>query len=253
MAEIINAIIVDDEENSISTLNMLLSKYCPQVEIIGTAKTHKEAVSRINELKPNLVFLDISMPDGDGFEVLETVSYKSFEVIFITAYNQYALRAFEFSAIDYLLKPVDYNKLKQAVERYSRISSSDALENRVSVLKENLQSQSQRIILSSMEGFDIYEISDIVRCEANGSYTNFYFKNKQKLITSKTLNNFEKLLSDLAFSRIHSKHLVNLRYVKKYVSGRGGYVVLEDGSKVDVSERKKRDFIRHMKMASRST
>ncbi len=103
-----------------------------------------------------------------------------------------------------------------------------------------------------MEGFDIYDIYDIVRCEANGSYTNFYFKDKHKLITSKTLNNFEKLLSDLSFSRIHSKHLVNLRYVKKYVSGRGGYVVLDDGSKVDVSERKKR-FIRQMKMASRST
>ncbi|MFC2119185.1 LytR/AlgR family response regulator transcription factor [Bacteroidota bacterium] len=253
MAEIIKAIIVDDEENSISTLNMLLENYCPQVEIIGKAMTHREAVSTIDELKPDLVFLDISMPDGDGFEVLESVTYRSFEVIFITAYNQYALRAFEFSAIDYLLKPVDYKKLKAAVERFSKINTNELFDSRVGVLKENLQSQSHRIILSSMEGFDIYEISDIVRCEANGSYTNFYFNNKQKLITSKTLNNFEKLLSDLSFSRIHSKHLVNLKYIKKYVSGRGGYVVLEDGSKVDVSERKKRDFIRQMKMTSRST
>jgi len=253
MAEIYTAIIVDDEENSISTLSMLLEKYCPQIDIVGTAMTHRDAVSKIDELKPNLVFLDISIPDGDGFKVLESVEFKSFEVIFVTAYNQYALRAFEFSAIDYLLKPVDYKKLKAAVERFSKITNYNLPDNRVSVLKENLHSQNQRIILSSMEGFDIYDIADIVRCEANGSYTNFYFKDKHKLITSKTLNNFEKLLSDLSFSRIHSKHLVNLRYVKKYVSGRGGYVVLEDGSKVDVSERKKRDFIRQMKMASRST
>jgi two-component system LytT family response regulator len=253
MSNLIQAIIVDDEDNSLEALAILLQKYCPDVQIIGSAQTVASAIELIDSLKPELVFLDIALPDGQGFEVLEEVGYTGFEVIFTTAYDQYALKAFDFSALDYLLKPISAEKLQQAVERFEKIRKDENYGDRVSVLKDSLANHNERIILSSMDGFDVYKISDIVRCEANGSYTTFYIKGGQRIITSKTLNNFERLLADLSFVRVHSKHLINLEYVKKYISGRGGYIVFEDGSQVDVSERKKKEFIMRMKGHARTT
>jgi two-component system LytT family response regulator len=249
----IQAVLVDDESNSLEALSILLEKYCPNVEIIGTAQSVDEAVETINQQQPELVFLDIALPDGQGFEVLERIDHKQFEVIFTTAYDQYALTAFEFSALDYILKPINVEKLQQSVARYEEIKGERDYSGRVSVLKDRLKNINERIILSSMDGFEVYKIADIIRCEANGSYTTFYIKGGIKVVTSKTLNNFEKLLSDQPFARVHSKHLVNLEYIKKYISGRGGYVVFEDGSQVDVSERKKKEFIRLMKEHARST
>jgi len=253
MSELIQAVLVDDEDNSLEELSILLEKYCPEVEVIGTAQSVEDAVSTINDLQPELVFLDIALPDGQGFEVIDQVEHRQFEVIFTTAYDQYALTAFEFSALDYLLKPIDAEKLKQSVARYQEIKGDREISSRVSVLKDSLKNINERIILSSMDGFEVFKISDIIRCEANGSYTTFYIKDGIKVVTSKTLNNFEKLLSDQPFARVHSKHLVNLEYIKKYISGRGGYLVFEDGSQVDVSERKKKEFIRLMKEHARST
>lgn len=252
MSKMIQAVLVDDEDNSLEVLGILLEKYCPDVEIIGTAQNVEEAVETINDLKPELVFLDIALPDGQGFEILDQVSHTKFEVIFTTAYDQYALTAFEFSALDYLLKPINTEKLVQSVARYQEISGEKDISSKVSVLKDSFKNINERIILSSMDGFEVYKISDIIRCEANGSYTTFYFKGGNKVLTSKTLNNFEKLLADKPFARVHSKHLVNLEYIKKYISGRGGYVVFEDGSQVDVSERKKKEFIRLMREHARS-
>lgn len=253
MSNLIQAVLVDDESNSLEALSILLEKYCPTVEIIGTAQSVEEAVETIDEKEPELVFLDIALPDGQGFEVLEQVNHKNFEVIFTTAYDQYALTAFEFSALDYILKPINAEKLQQSVARFEEIKGEKDYTGRVSVLKDRLKSINERIILSSMDGFEVYKIADIIRCEANGSYTTFFIKGGIKVVTSKTLNNFEKLLADQPFARVHSKHLVNLEYIKKYISGRGGYVVFEDGSQVDVSERKKKEFIRLMKEHARST
>ncbi len=253
MSTLIQAVLVDDEDNSLEALGILLERYCPDVEVIGTAQSVEAAVETIDELKPELVFLDIALPDGQGFEVLDQVSHTQFEVIFTTAYDQYALTAFEFSALDYILKPINVEKLKQSVARYQEIRTEDNISGRVSVLKDRLKNINERIILSSMDGFEVYKISDIIRCEANGSYTTFFIKGDIKVVTSKTLNNFEKLLADQPFARVHSKHLVNLEFIKRYISGRGGYVVFEDGSKVDVSERKKKEFIRLMKEHARST
>lgn len=253
MAEKIHAVLVDDEDNSLEALEILLNKYCPDVEVEGRAQSVEEAVQVINEVQPELVFLDIALPDGQGFEVLESVTHGPFEVVFTTAYDQYALKAFEFSALDYLLKPINAEKLRQSVERFQEIKGGQGIGDRISVLKESLNNLSERIILSSMDGFEVYKITDIIRCEANGSYTTFFIKDGKKVVTSKTLNNFEKLLEDMPFARVHSKHLVNLNYIKKYISGRGGYIVFEDGSQVDVSERKKKDFIRLMKDHARST
>ncbi|OFY53955.1 MAG: hypothetical protein A2X22_01640 [Bacteroidetes bacterium GWF2_49_14] len=253
MSSLIQAIIVDDEDNSLEALAILLQKYCPDVQVIGSAQTVASAIELIDNLKPELVFLDIALPDGQGFEVLEEVGHSGFEVVFTTAYDQYALKAFDFSALDYLLKPISAEKLQQAVERFEKIRKEESFGDRVAVLKDSLNNHNERIILSSMDGFDVYKIADIVRCEANGSYTTFYIKGGQRIITSKTLNNFERLLADLSFVRVHSKHLINLEYVKKYISGRGGYIVFEDGTQVDVSERKKKEFILRMKGHARTT
>ena len=253
MSNSIQAVLVDDENNSLEALGILLERYCPEVEVIGTAQSVEEAIETIDDLKPELVFLDIALPDGQGFEVLEKVSHKEYEVIFTTAYDQYALTAFEFSALDYILKPINVEKLQQSVARYSEIKGEKDISSRVGVLRDRLKNINERIILSSMDGFEVYKIDDIIRCEANGSYTTFFIKGDIKVVTSKTLNNFEKLLSDQPFARVHSKHLVNLEFIKRYVSGRGGYVVFEDGSQVDVSERKKKEFIRLMKEHARST
>jgi len=252
MTSQIKAILVDDEENSLEALSILLQRYCPDVTITGTAQTVQSAVELIDQHQPELVFLDIALPDGLGFEVLDQVTHTGFEVIFTTAYDQYALKAFEFSALDYLLKPIDAQKLRESVERYRKSNHSTTLPERVSVLREKLAEKTEHIILTSMDGFEVHKISDIIRCEANGSYTVFYLNNGRKVITSKTLNNFEKLLSDLCFVRVHSKHLINLEFVKKYISGRGGYIVFDDGTQVDVSERKKKEFIRRMKEHARS-
>lgn len=249
----IQAVLVDDEDNSLEALGILLEKYCPDVQVIGTAQSVAAAIKTIDDLKPELVFLDIALPDGQGFEVLDEVSHTQFEVVFTTAYDQYALTAFEFSALDYILKPINVDKLKQSVARYQEIKGEKDISPKVSVFKDSLKNINERIILSSMDGFEVYKIADIIRCEANGSYTTFFIKGGIKVVTSKTLNNFEKLLSDKPFARVHSKHLVNLEYIKKYISGRGGYVVFEDGSQVDVSERKKKEFIRLMKEHARST
>jgi len=253
MASLIQTVLVDDEQNSLEALEILLSKYCPDVEVIGTADSVARAIEVINDLQPELIFLDIALPDGQGFEILDSLSYSEFEVIFTTAYDQYALKAFEFSALDYLLKPINAEKLQLSVARYQEMRGKSGFTERVSVFRDSLKNLNERIILSSMDGFDVYKIADILRCEANGSYTTFFIKDGSKIVTSKTLNNFEKLLADLPFVRVHSKHLVNLNFIKKYVSGRGGYVVFEDGSQVDVSERKKKEFIRLMKEHARST
>ncbi len=253
MATMIQAVLVDDEDNSLEALEILLNKYCPDVQVIGRAQSVEEAVNTIDEVKPELLFLDIALPDGQGFEVLETIEHSDFEVIFTTAYDQYALKAFDFSALDYLLKPINAEKLRQSVERFQEIRGQENFSERVGVLKDSLNNLNERIILSSMDGFEVYKIADIIRCEANGSYTTFFIKGGKKVVTSKTLNNFEKLLSDMPFVRVHSKHLVNLNYIKKYISGRGGYIVFEDDTQVDVSERKKKEFIRLMKEHARST
>ncbi|MBT4969937.1 MAG: response regulator transcription factor, partial [Bacteroidetes bacterium] len=212
--ETIKAILVDDEKNSLSTLQLLLDKYCPEVEIIGTAQNVADSIKIIDELKPELVFLDIAMPDGDGFEVLENVSHKLFQVIFTTAYDQYALRAFEYAALHYLLKPINFNDLQDAVARFTKVTDESEFDDKLLKIKDSLASQQNKIILPTMEGLNIIDIEDIIRCESDNNYTIFILKTDKKIVVSKTLSNYEKLLADKDFFRIHSKHLVNLKYVK---------------------------------------
>jgi len=216
MSEMLNSILVDDEDNSLSALRLMIDDYCPNIHILGEAKSVGEGVKIINRTQPDLVFLDIRMPDGEGFDVLQQVNHRTFEVIITTACRDYALKAYEFSAIDYLLKPINYHDLQKAVEKVGQIRSQDYFEHRVQIIREAFTEQQKRIMLPTSDGFEIFEIQHIIRCEADGCYTQFYFNNMERpVLISNTLATYDRLFSDLSFFRIHNRHLVNLRFVKK--------------------------------------
>jgi len=241
----IRTILVDDESSSLIILKTLIGKHTPEIEIIETAQNVAEAVAKINELKPDLVFLDINLPDGDGFSVIEKANFKDFKVIFSTAYDQYAIRAFEFAALHYLLKPIKPDDLKDAISRYNKIGEEN-LSDKIDIFNKALKKQPDRLILPTSTGVFILKISDIIRCESSNNYTTFFTTDKHKIIVSKPINLYESILSDTYFCRVHNKHIVNLNFIKKYVKGRGGYVELIDGSSVDVSEGRKKDFIERL-------
>jgi two-component system LytT family response regulator len=250
MEERIRTILVDDDKSSIVALRTLLSNHFSNIEISGIAYNVNEAIPLIDSVKPDLVFLDINMPDGEGFDVIERVTYKNFRVIFITAYDRYAVRAFEFSALHYLVKPINFEMLEAAVERYKDYKV-DEIDKRLTVLRDSLKSKNEKIIIPSTDGLNMVKLSDIMRLEASDVYTIFYLINGQRFVASKPLNNYEKILEDLPFSRVHSKHLINLMYVKRYIKGKGGSVILEDNTEVEVSVRKKADFIEKLKNFAR--
>ncbi len=252
MAEKLNSILVDDEDNSLSALRLMIDDYCPNVHILGEAKSVGEGVEIINKAKPDLVFLDIRMPDGEGFDVLQQVDHKTFEVIITTACRDYALKAYEFSAIDYLLKPINYLDLQKAVERVGQIRSLDYFDNRLQLIRVAFAEQQKRIMLPTSDGFEIFEIQQIIRCESDGCYTRFYFNNREKpVLISNTMATYDRLFSDLSFFRIHNRHLVNLRFVKKYSRADGGFVILNDETYLKISERKKGPFLERLKMFAR--
>ncbi|MBN2890609.1 MAG: response regulator transcription factor [Bacteroidales bacterium] len=242
MEKKIRTVLVDDEKNSLIIMQRLLEKHTPQVEIVATAQSVAEGIEVINEHNPELVFLDISMPDGDGFEVIEKVESKDFQVIFSTAYDQYAIRAFEVAALHYILKPVKPEDLVEALARFEAMKAEDITE-KISILSNALKETPTRLILPTSNGMHVIEVQDIVRCESSNNYTTFYFTDKKKIVVSKSIQIYEQLLESSNFCRIHNKHLVNLKYIKKYVKGRGGYVILHDDSHVDVSDGRKKTFL----------
>lgn len=248
-------VLVDDEQKSVNALRTLLERYCPEVEVAGTAGSVAQAIEVIKNTKPELVFMDILMPDGTGFDVLERCEDRNFEVIFVTAFEEHSLRAFHFSALHYLLKPVNFEDLQEAVSRFKPHVSKEDLEQRnqrVEVAKTIFtRAASENIVLSSSEGFLVVKISDIVRCEADSNYTKVIFSNGKSFLASRNLLYFEELLADLYFVRIHHKNLVNLAHVKRYVKGRGGYLEMTDGAEVEVSARKKDEFMERLAVFAR--
>lgn len=236
----IKAVIIDDNKESRSNLRADLEMSCPEVEIIGEADSVVSASKLLKSLKPQLVFLDIQLGDGTGFDVLEILGEISFTIIFTTASDQYALKAFKFSAIDYLLKPIDPDELKMAVQKIS--SSKKTPGESIELLMENSKSDHKpmrRLALNTLDKIHIVNISDIVRCEADVNYTQFFFSDKSKLLVTKTLKEFEEMLKEHAFIRVHQSHLVNSSYIKEFVKGDGGYLVMSDSSSVPVSTRKR--------------
>lgn len=243
----IKAIIIDDEQDGRSVLNTLVKMYCPQVEIIGEGKSGEEGLSLINELNPELVFLDIDMPGMNGFSLLKRLKEITFEVIFVTAHHHYALKAIKHSALDYLLKPVDKTELIQAVDKCKSASSTSSSNERMSFLLNNSQKEGKeltQIILHVREGYVFTDINDIIRCEADGNYTKVILKNGEKQLVSKTLKDFDLTLSTHNFCRIHKSHLINIKYLKKYIKGDGGIVIMSDDSELEVSRRNKETFLK---------
>tara|TARA_B100000809_G_C15114102_1_gene521732 strand:- start:1380 stop:2105 length:726 start_codon:yes stop_codon:yes gene_type:complete len=230
----IKAVIIDDIQEAITVLQSDLETYCKNIEVIGSANGVVSGAKLIKELKPDLVFLDIQMPDGTGFDLLEIIGETDFKLIFTTASDEFAIKAFKFSAIDYLLKPIDPDDLMQAVEK---VEQQQEPTSRLELLKENL-SHPKKIALNTVEKIHIVDIENVIRLESNINYTRFFFVDGTKLLVTKTLKEFDKMLSDHSFIRIHQSHLVNANFIKEFLK-QNGEVILKDGTKIPVSTRKK--------------
>jgi two-component system LytT family response regulator len=238
---------VEDERKSREFLSELLAHYCPQVEVVGDADSVEAAVSVIREQKPELIFLDIEMPQHNGFKLFEFIPDADFDVIFTTAFDQYAVKAFEYSAIDYLLKPIKISKLVQAVSKVSERLAKDTRRERLEALQDNLNKDFHKIVLPTQEGYQFLEVGDIIRCEADSNYTLFRLVNGEKVLVSKTLKHIEELLGSKEFFRIHQSHLINLRHMRKYIKGKSGQVEMGDDSVLDVSVRRKAALLERIK------
>jgi two-component system LytT family response regulator len=238
----IQAIIVDDESKGRSALRRLVHLLDDSIEIIDEAASVKEGVQKIDQLQPDLVFLDIQMSDGTGFDLLEKLHFKNFQLIFTTAHDEYALRAFRYSAIDYLTKPIDPDLLKDTLLKVRENNKKYDLNLKLEALVQN-RSKIQRLALPSLKGIELVRKEDIVRCESSNNYTVFHLKDKREVVVTKTLKEFEEMLEGEGFFRIHQSHLINLNSVLQYIKEDGGYALMEDGSKVEVSRRKKEAFL----------
>lgn len=240
----LQVVVIEDELHSRETLNNLLNEYC-NVDIVELASSLKEGIQAIKTHQPDLVFLDIELQPHTGFDLLEQTTHYNFEVIFTTAYEHYALKAIKFSAIDYLLKPVDVDELIQAVQKVQKIKEEERRNKRVEVLLSNLQTMNNTqhtITLSTMEGMEFVRVADIIRCEAMGAYTLFVLRSGKKIMVSKHLKEYENLLSEYRFFRVHQSHLINLVEVARFVKP-GEQVALKNGDVVKVAHNRKENFL----------
>lgn len=239
----IQAVLVEDEKKSMLTLLNLLEKYCPEVKVIATAGSVEEGLSVIRQFSPELVFLDIAMPDGDAFDLLNQLEEIDFDIIFTTAFNEYAIKAFDFAALHYLLKPINYSDLMEAVHRYQRAKTDHLITERIQVLNQSLQQNYVKISLPTTDGLIILDLDKIIRIEADSNYCQFHMEDQSSVVVSRHMSFFENILSELNFCRVHHTHMVNLRFVKKYTKGRGGIITLSDGCQISVSANRKKDFL----------
>lgn len=244
----LTAIIVEDEQASRDTLSHYLNKYCPGVKLLAATESVKTGLAAIKTHQPDIVFLDVEMPYGNAFDLLEQVEKINFETIFVTAFSNYAVKALNFSACYYLLKPIDIDELIIAIDKVRQIRASqgegESLHTRV--LIENLKAlnqQSQKIVLPKLDGFEVVQVKDIIRCQGNGNFTDFFLLDGSKRMICRTLKFYDEILSELDFLRVHKSHLVNLQYVKTYKKGKGGQLQLIDGSVVEVSPSRKQDLL----------
>lgn len=243
----IKAIIVDDEPGNVTTLVKMLEMYCTNVELLGVANNIEQAATLIHKLEPDLLLLDIEMPNGSGFDLLNNLAPINFEVIFVTAFNDYAIQAFKYSAIDYILKPVSIVELKNAIARVKSRLENQQLNQRVDYLLNNLKTDSdskKKVGLPTIDGIIFEEVDNIMYLEADNNYTNVFFKDKKKELVSKSIADIEELLPKKTFCRVHRSYLININYVKKYFKGRGGYVVMDDEKSIEISSRKKEELFK---------
>ncbi|WP_204346880.1 LytR/AlgR family response regulator transcription factor [Psychroserpens algicola] len=242
----LKSIIVEDEETSRTILKNYIAKYCPNVEVLGEAANIEEALVLIRNTELDLVFLDVEMPYGNAFDLLDKVGDISFETVFVTAYNHYAIDALNAHASYYLMKPISIDELIKAVDYVTEIrTKEDALQDQVLVPKTN--SVNGKITIPQQDGFEVLETADILYCKADDNYTEIYLNTNKKKLVSKTLKYFEEALSDSSFARVHKSYLVNVNEVKKYIKGKGGSVVLSNGKQIMVSASKKSDLLSYFK------
>ncbi|WP_313803734.1 LytTR family DNA-binding domain-containing protein [Flavobacterium sp.] len=242
----ITALLIDDDANLRNGMKSLLERYAPEVHIVGEADNVKSGIEAMSALQPQVVFLDIQLGDGTGFDILEEIAKKqgksTSHIVFITAHEQYAVKAFRFSALDFLLKPVDPEELEKVIVKIKNVLTKSDGYAHIDLLLENIRKKVdnfKRIALSTSDGIHLFDVSDIIRCESEDNYTKFYIKNNKPIMISKTLKEYEELLSEHGFERIHQSHLINLTYLKSYIKKDGGYVVMADNSHLPISQRKK--------------
>jgi len=244
----IKAIIIDDEENCRQALNTRLKKHTADITVKDMAKDIWEGEVMIRKHLPDVIFLDVQMPGGSGFELLEKFPNPSFKVIFVTAYSDFAIKAFKFSALDYLLKPIQPDELVQCIEKLKQANQTNSAESnvkKINVLKINSQNNFnniQRLVIPLLNGFEVVNVSDIIYCKSESNYTRFYMLSSHEYFVCKSLKEFEDLLSNLSFFRIHNSYLINLNYVKSFIKGKDGSVIMSNGHTLTISRHKKNDF-----------
>jgi two-component system LytT family response regulator len=235
-------LVIDDEKPTRDFIKRLIDSYHFGVEVFTDGENVATGVEAIHRLQPDLVILDIQMPDGNGFDVLKSIPVKNFEVIFITAFQEYAIQAIKCSALDYILKPIDSEELKQAIDNALNTITKKTDESQLNVLQYNMQQNSKRkLVLKTQESVHVVEIDDIVRCESDKNYTLFYFMNAKKILVSKTLKDFDTLLAGLTFFRAQQSHLINLNYVERY-DRHEGTIIMKDGSAIPLALARKEQF-----------
>jgi two-component system, LytTR family, response regulator len=249
------AILVDDEPDGIRTLQKMLELHCPQVMIEASCSNAAAARQQIAEISPDVIFLDIQMPGKSGLELLQELPAKNFEVIFVTAHNEYMLQALQYSAADYLLKPVDEERLVEAVQRVEKKLEAGKREDLTEALLHNLSKSGSpsemRLCLPTLKGFIVLKLEEIIYCEAERSYTIFHLEGKRTVTVSRPLIDYDNLLKDTTFLRIHKSFLINMHHVREYQKGEGGMVILSDNTEIEVSRRKKEEFLMKIKEAFR--
>jgi len=235
-------LVIDDEKPTRDFIKRLIDSYQFGVEVYTDGENVATGVEAINRLQPDLVILDIQMPDGNGFDVLKSIPIKNFEVIFITAYQEYAIQAIKFSALDYILKPIDSEELKKAIDSALNTITKKTEESQMNVLQHNIQLNAKRkLVLKTQESVHVVEIENIIRCESDKNYTLFYFTNGKKILVSKTLKDFDVLLSGLTFFRAQQSHLINLNYIERY-DRHDGTIIMKDGSAIPLALARKEQF-----------
>jgi two-component system LytT family response regulator len=242
----IKAIIIDDEPKVRHGLSLMLKQHCPDVMIVAEADGVQSGYEAIVNSQPDLIFLDIRMDDGSGFDLLEKFAGIPFHIIFVTAYEEYAVKAFRFSAVDYLLKPLDAPDLAAAVDRVRRMLLSEQ-DQRISTLLLNMKDprkEEKKIVLRTQEKFHFVKVAEIVYCESDGNYTTFYLQSGQHILVSRSLKEFDELLSEYSFYRPHKSFLINLSYVTGFEKGEGGFIIMKDDIHVPISYRKKEEFLK---------
>jgi two-component system LytT family response regulator len=244
--EKIKAILIDDELNSLQNLQQKLEGFCPDITIVAVSQKPEEGLLLLKQHQPDVVFLDIEMPKMSGFRMLEEIGEYDFDIIFTTAYNHYSIDAIRISAFDYLIKPIGIEDLQQAVARLHKVHNKQTKE-KIDILKKSLsdnRSQDDKIAISTAEGIEFIPIKNILHIESKSNYSKIYMPENKSIMVTKILKDFEEMLYPYNFYRVHNSHLINLNYIKKYIRSEGGHVMLQDGTVIDISRRKKEEFLK---------